>query len=66
MKDKQIIIDIDKEGNIYAETFNIEGIECIDELNKLMKEIAVLSSDEKKPEYFKKKIKNSEKVVITK
>ena len=66
MKDKYIIVDIDSKGNVHAETFQMEGIDCIEEIQRLMKDIATISSEEKKPEYFKNKVKVQEKQLIKK
>lgn len=66
VKDKSIVVEIDLEGNIHAETFQMEGADCIEEIHKLMKDIATLKLDEKKPEYYKIKVKNQVKQEIKK
>ena len=40
MAEKKIVIDINEEGALHAETFGMQGTECIAELDKLMKDIA--------------------------
>ncbi|HOI47004.1 MAG TPA: DUF2997 domain-containing protein [Bacilli bacterium] len=66
MKKPYITINIDSDGKIDAETFEMEGIECLDELNRLMKDIASINDEMKKPEYYKSKIEHKTKVVIRK
>lgn len=53
MADKKIVIDIDDTGKIKAETFGMNGTECLDELDKLLKDLALQSNTTKKDEYFK-------------
>lgn len=53
MADKKIVIDIDNQGNINAETFGMQGIECLNELDKLLKDLALETTTTKKPEFFK-------------
>ena len=52
MDEKRIVIDINEEGVIHAETFGMQGIECVVELDKLMKDIARQGKSTKKPEFF--------------
>jgi hypothetical protein len=66
MKEKRIVIEIDSKGNVHAETFHMEGIDCVDEIHKLMKDLATLKSNQNKPEYYKNKLSNNEKVKISK
>ena len=47
MKEKKIVIDIDDKGKINAETFGIHGVECLQELDKLLKDIALETKIEK-------------------
>lgn len=53
MADKKIVIDIDDKGSIKAETFEMEGIECLSELDKLLKDLALETTTTKKEEFFK-------------
>ena len=57
MEKDKIVIDIDNELNIKAETFKMEGDSCINELTKLFKEVADLNDQDKKEEFFKQKLK---------
>lgn len=63
MVEKKIVVDIDADGNVKAETFGMIGTECFDEVQKLMKDLA--EGDEiieKKPDFFKSKLSVSDKV----
>jgi len=63
MKEYKIKVDIDESGKISAETFGIEGTECIDELSELLSELGEIEKIKKKPEYYKTvTIKNSQKI----
>lgn len=53
MADKKIVIDIDDKGSINAETIGMEGIECLEELDKLLKDLALETTTIKKKEFFK-------------
>lgn len=53
MAEKKIIIDINDTGNINAETFGIHGAECIQELDKMLKDLALETVTNKKTEFFK-------------
>ena len=57
MSEKKIVIEIGEEGEIHAETFGMEGTECVEELDKLMKDLARSGDSRKKPEYFQSKTK---------
>jgi len=67
MAEKKIVIDIDDKGKIKAETFGMEGLDCLNELDKLLKDLALETETTKKPEFFKEgttvdntvKVKNS-------
>lgn len=52
MSEKRIVIDINEDGAIHAETFGMQGTECVVELDKLMKDIARQGKRRKKPEFF--------------
>lgn len=63
MKEYKIKVEIDQEGNISAESFGIEGTDCIEELSALLEEIGAVDKIKKKPEYYKKvQVKNSLKI----
>ncbi len=53
MPDKRIVIDIDENGQIEAETFDMQGTECLEELDKLLKDLALETTVSKKEEFFK-------------
>lgn len=53
MPEKKILIDIDTNGSIKAETFGINGVECLNELDKILKDLALETATTKKPEFFK-------------
>ena len=62
MSEKKIVIQIDDKGGINAETFGMVGTECVEELDKLMKDIALLGSRKKKNEFFEQETTNVTKV----
>ena len=43
MANKKIVIDINDKGEIEAETFGMQGTECLNELDKLLKDLALES-----------------------
>ena len=54
---RSIIVDIDPEtGEIATETFGYSGVSCIEDVSKLMKELATLTADSSKPERWKTEI----------
>lgn len=55
MEEKKIIVQIDESGSVNAETFGIYGVECIEEIDKLMKDIALAGSYHKKSEFYEQK-----------
>lgn len=63
MADKKIVIQLDDKGGINAETFGMAGTECIDELDKLMKGLALSVTTEKKKEFFDQETTVSNKVI---
>ncbi|MBP7021284.1 MAG: DUF2997 domain-containing protein [Planctomycetes bacterium] len=56
MADKKIVIDINDKGEIKAETFGLQGTECLIELDKLLKDLALETTTMKKEEFFKEGI----------
>ena len=64
MAEKKIVIDIDNKGSIKAETFGMNGTECLAELDKILKDLALETTTVKKDEFFKEgtTIDNSIKV----
>lgn len=55
MEEKKIVIQIGEDGSLNAETFGMYGTECIDEIDKLMKDIALAGTHHKKPEFYEQK-----------
>ena len=64
MAEKKIVIDINEEGALHAETFGMQGTECIAELDKLMKDIARHGRSVKKPEYFKEGVSSNNTIKV--
>ena len=64
MAEKKIVIDISENGEIKAETFGYQGVSCVDELDKLMKDIAVITEKTHKPEFFKEGITSDTTVKV--
>ena len=62
---KSIVVDIDQEtGEIATETFGYKGAECIEDINKLMVDLANLTSDSSKPERWKTEIAGEHTVKV--
>jgi hypothetical protein len=58
---KKIVINIDSEGNIDAETFDFKGISCSEQLDKLFKDIANNPKRTKKKDYYQE-----DNIIVTK
>ena len=52
MAEKKIVVNISNSGSIDAETFGMHGIECVDALDKLLKDLALESNSTKKDDYY--------------
>ena len=63
-KEKYIVLEIDKDGSIKAEIFNFLSPKCVDLLNGLMKDLAMISSDEKKPEYYESEVHEKSSIKV--
>jgi hypothetical protein len=61
MKEHKIIINIDNEGKIFAQTEGIYGEKCVSELKKIFKDLSFLENSEFTSDYQKK-----EKIIETK
>lgn len=59
MDEKKIVIQIDEDGSLNAETFGMYGTECIDEIDKLMKDIARAGTRHKKLQFYEQKTTNA-------
>ena len=57
MPEKKIVVNISDTGEIDAETFNMEGTECLEELDKLLKDLALESKTTKKEDFFRNSTK---------
>lgn len=55
MGEKKIVINIGKDGSMDAETFGMSGTECLDEIDKLMKDLALSGAYQKKKEFYEQK-----------
>ena len=55
MAEQTIIITIDENGKITAETSGIKGEVCLDQLQDLLEDIAPLTSLKKTDEYYQEK-----------
>ena len=64
MAGKKIVIDINERGKINAETFGIEGAECLTELDKLLKDFALETSTTKKKEFFKEGVSTDNTIKV--
>lgn len=64
MKTKTISIQIHRNGEIKAETFGFSGPSCVDELNRLMKDLAEIELSQKKDEYFDSELVVKKGIVI--
>lgn len=66
MPEKKIIIDIDSKGKIDAETFGIEGTDCLTELDRLLNDLALTTETTKKSEFFKEGTKVDKTIKVEK
>ena len=51
-EEEKIIVVIDKDGNLKAEVKGIPGPSCVDEVSKLLEEIAEIQDMKKTDEYY--------------
>ena len=49
---EEISIEIDENGEIFIETNGIRGPACIDQVEELLKDLAVVSAPNKSEEYY--------------
>ena len=66
MPEKRIVIDISSDGQIEAETFDMQGAECLEELDKLLKDLALETSVTKKDEFFKSGVTSTNTIKVKK
>ena len=64
-KNKTIVVDINKEtGEISSETFGYVGAQCIEDMEKLMADLAALTSDDSKPERWQNELAKKSAVEV--
>lgn len=66
MEEKKIVVDINETGEIKAETFGMQGTECLEELDKLLKDLALQTKVVKKAEFFKERTTVEKNVQVKK
>ncbi|MBL1352763.1 MAG: DUF2997 domain-containing protein [Zetaproteobacteria bacterium] len=54
MKEYNVIVEIDEDGNIKAETKGMNGKVCINELDEILDEVTGEREFKNKPEFYKK------------
>jgi hypothetical protein len=52
MSEEKIVVKINDQGEIEVETFGIKGPLCVEEINKIIQNIALTVATTKKDEYF--------------
>lgn len=66
MKETKIIVNIDSDGKISAETKGITGETCVAELENLLKDICNIETIEKTDDYYKKAVQQEIKYTSVK
>jgi len=56
MAKKEIIIDIDENGEISMEAMGYQGKGCHEDISKFLKALGNRKSTKKKPEYYQKRV----------
>ena len=64
MAEQKIVVDISETGEITAETFGFYGVGCMNELDKLLKDLALETKIVKKPEYFKEGVSSDNTIKV--
>ena len=62
MQEYNVTIEIDEDGNIRAETKEMKGEVCVDELDAILKGLEGKQSTKNKPEFYEKNAKIVQKV----
>ena len=65
MAEKKIVINIDDKGSIDAETFGIQGTECLSVLDKLLNDLALEVETDKKEDFFKEGTTNETSIKVS-
>jgi len=63
MQEYNVVIEIDKDGNIKAETKGIKGDICVSELDEILKGLDGEESFNNKPEFYQKMVQTIKKKV---
>ncbi len=66
MKEFNVIVEIDEDGNIKAETKGMEGEVCVTELDEMLEGLVGERSFKNKPEFYEKSQRINKKVEIKK
>lgn len=66
MPEKKIVVNISDTGEIDAETFNMKGTECLEELDKLLKYLALETTTTKKEDFFRNSTKVDNEIKVKK
>jgi len=62
MQEYNVVIEIDEDGNIKAETKGMKGEVCVNELDEILKDLDGKHSFKNKPEFYQKTVKENNKV----
>ena len=57
MKERKIIITIDEDGKLSADTVNFQGAVCEKEMQKLLEGFEEIEKEDKKPDFYKQDVK---------
>ncbi len=62
MQEYNVIIEIDEEGNIQAETKGMKGEVCVNELDEILKGLEGEQNFKNKPEFYHKNVRQKTKL----
>lgn len=63
MQEYNIIIEIDENGNVKAETKGMKGNICVSELDAILKDIEGEKAFKNKPEYYQQSVSKNKNVI---
>ena len=66
MKERKIIITVDEDGKISADTLNYQGAICLKEMEKLLEGFEEIEKEDKKPDFYKQESKVDTRVTSKK
>ena len=66
MKEFNVIVEIDEDGNIKAETKGMDGEICVTELDEILAGLVGERDFKNKPEFYKKAQKINKKIEVKK